>query len=227
MCGRFTLATKTQTIAEYFGIELSYELWPRYNIAPSQDVLVIKESRNFKPEFSIMRWGLVPAWQKEEEISTQWINARSETINEKPLFKKLFLHKRCLIVADGFYEWQTTSKGKRPYYIYKSNHQPFAIAGLWEHWEGNKGESIDSCLLLTTDANPEVKNIHHRMPVILQQSQYSAWLNPENTKIEMLKSFLQPYLPEDLTSHEIGTYVNSPKNDNEQCIVKVPDNFQN
>ncbi len=221
MCGRFTLASKAQTIAEYFGIDLPYDLKPRYNIAPSQDVLVIKQSTEHKPEFCIMRWGLVPAWQKEEEISTQWINARSDTINEKPLFKNLFRHKRCLIIADGFYEWQTTSHGKCPYYIYKSNHQPFAIAGIWEHWEGKDGKSIKSCLLLTTEANLEVKAIHHRMPVILQKSQYPSWLNSKNNEIEMLKSFMQPYLPPDLVSHEISTYVNSPKNDDEQCVVEI------
>lgn len=221
MCGRFTLASKSKTITEYFGIDLSYELKPRYNIAPSQDILVIRQSADHKPEFCLMRWGLVPAWQKEEEIGTQWINARSETINEKPLFKKLFRRQRCLIIADGFYEWQTTTHGKRPYYIYKNNHQPFAIAGLWEHWEGQDEKQLDSCLLLTTEANPEVRDIHHRMPVILQKFQFSSWLNSQNNEIEMLKSFLQPYLPEDLISHEISTYVNSPKNDDEQCIVKI------
>lgn len=221
MCGRFTLASKAKTIAEYFGIELSYELKPRYNIAPSQDILVIRQLTESKSEFCLMRWGLVPCWQNEEEISTKWINARSETINEKPLFKKLFTQKRCIIIADGFYEWQATHRSKIPYYIHKKDHQPFAIAGLWDHWENQEGKSIDSCLLLTTDANPEVKSIHHRIPVILQKAQILTWLNQETTKIEMLKSLLRPYLPQDLTSYEVGTYVNSPKNDNQICIEKL------
>ncbi len=220
MCGRFTLSSKVKTIAEYFGIELSYELKPHYNIAPSQNILVLRQLPESKPEFCLMRWGLVPSWQKEEDISTQWINARSETIHEKPLFKKIFIQKRCLIIADGFYEWQATNRQKIPYFIHKKDNQPFAIAGLWEHWENKEGKRIDSCLLLTTEANPEVKSIHHRMPVILQKTQILTWLNQETTKIEMLKTLLRPYLPQDLTSHEVGTYVNSPRNDNQKCIEK-------
>lgn len=220
MCGRFTLSSKTQSIAEYFGIDLPYDLKPRYNIAPSQDILVIRPSSEAKPIFCYMRWGLVPSWQKEEEISTKWINARSESIDEKPLFKKIFQHKRCLIIADGFYEWQSIKQAKHPYYIYKKDHQPFAFAGLWEHWESKKGKSIDSCIILTTEANPEVKLIHHRMPVILQKTQFPIWLNQEKTNTEMLKSLLRPYLPTDLTSHEVNTYVNSPRNENKNCIEK-------
>ncbi len=223
MCGRFTLSSRAQTIANYFGIELPYNLKPRYNIAPSQDILVIRHISDSKPEFCLMRWGLMPAWQNEEDISTKWINARSETIIDKPLFKKLFQQKRCIIVADGFYEWQATTRAKLPFYIFKKDHQPFAIAGLWEHWENHEGKSIESCLLLTTEANPEVKSIHHRMPVILQKAQYSTWLNGENTKVEILKSLLRPYLPQDLTSHEVSTYVNSPKNDNQNCVEKLAD----
>ncbi len=221
MCGRFTLSSKARILAEYFGIELQYELKPRYNIAPSQEILVIRQLPESKPDFCLMRWGLVPCWQKEEEIGTKWINARCESIHEKPLFKKLFQQKRCLIIADGFYEWQATHRLKIPYFINKKDHQPFAIAGLWDHWENKEGKSIDSCLLLTTDANPEVKSIHHRMPVILQKAQYSTWLNQENTKIEMLKSLLRPYLPQDLISHQVSTYVNSPKNDTTQCVEVV------
>ena len=223
MCGRFSLASKSQTIAEYFGIELLYELTPRYNIAPSQDILVIKQLSASQPEFRFMHWGLIPYWQKEEDIGTKWINARSESMHAKPLFKKLFKQKRCLIIADGFYEWQETNRSKHPYYIYKKDHQPFAIAGIWEHWENKEGKVMESCLLLTTEANPEVKPIHHRMPVILQKAQSLSWLNPENTNTEMLKTFLMPYLHDDLTSYEVSTYVNNPKNENQKCIEKKTD----
>lgn len=223
MCGRFTLTLSPENISEYFGIDinLDYDFIPRYNIAPSQNILVIKQLPESKPEFCIMRWGLVPAWQKEEDISTKWVNALSKSIDEKPLFKKLFLQKRCLIVADGFYEWQETKQTKHPYYIYKNEHNPFLIPAIWERWENNHGKVIESCCLLTTEAAPKIERIHHRMPVILQKTQISQWLDTENQSLPKLKSLLTPYLPNDLTFHEVATLVNNPRNSTQECIKLI------
>ena len=219
MCGRFTLASSADKISEYFGIECNYELKPRYNIAPSQDILVIRESSTKKLEFVFMRWGLIPSWQKEADIGTQWVNARSESVAVKPLFKNIFKKKRCLIVADGFFEWQIINKKtKQPYYIYKSERKPFGIASIWESWKNNEGAIIESCLLLTSEACPTLHSIHDRMPVILQRPQFAQWLDRENEQVDKLNSLLIPYLPNDLAFHAVSTTVNNPRNDTRECI---------
>lgn len=219
MCGRFTLASRAETIADYFGIEVPYQLKPRYNIAPSQDVLVLRQLPEASLEFTLMRWGLIPAWQKEEDIGSQWINARSETIDEKPLFKKLFQKKRCLIVVDGFYEWHVMSKNaKQPYYICKKDHGPFVFAGLWEHWESKEGKVIESCTILTTDANILLKPIHHRMPVILPKTDFNDWLDIEQQNITQLKKLLKNYNSPLFTAYPVDTTVNNPRHDTIECI---------
>ncbi len=222
MCGRFTLASRAETIADYFGIEEPLQLKPRYNIAPSQDILVLRQLSEKPPQFVWMRWGLIPAWQKEEDIGSQWINARAETIDEKPLFKKLFQKKRCLIVVDGFYEWHVINKQvKQPYYICKKDHGPFVFAGLWEHWENKAGKIIESCTLLTTDANNLLKPIHHRMPVILPKTDFNHWLDSEQQDVKKIKNLLKSYNLSQFTAFPVSNYVNSPRNDNIQCITPL------
>lgn len=219
MCGRFTLASRAETIAEYFGIEMIYELNPRYNIAPSQDILVLRQLPDAPPEFVMMRWGLIPAWQKEEDIGSQWINARSETIDEKPLFKKLFQKKRCLIVVDGFYEWHVINKNaKQPYYICKKDHGPFAFAGFWEHWENKEGKVIESCTILTTEANNLLKPIHHRMPVILPKTDFDNWLDVEQQDFRKIKKLLRNYNSPQFIAYAVDTTVNNPRHDTLDCI---------
>lgn len=233
MCGRFSLATTMMDIMDYFGIEETVEfsskdnghhathfnIVPRYNIAPSQDILVVRNDDTNHKELSIMRWGLIPKWQKEQDIGSKWINARSETVHEKPLFKYAFKHHRCLLVADGFYEWQQT-KVKKPYYIHSKDGKPFGIAGLWERWESEEGKIIDSCTLLTTDANALMKPIHNRMPVILSKSQFSTWLDIENQNTENLQKLLHPYQDDNLESFPVSTFVNNPRNEGVDCVKR-------
>jgi putative SOS response-associated peptidase YedK len=223
MCGRFTLAAPVENIMEYFGINECIALKPRYNIAPSQDILTIRTNNNQQREFAIMRWGLIPKWQKEEYISAQWINARAETADEKPLFKDAFKHRRCLIVADGFYEWQQ-GKTKVPYYIHNNNGKLIAMAGLWESWKGKEGKIIESCTILTTEANTVVKSIHHRMPVILPQAAFDLWLSQQEQATEQLQQLLKTNQVVNLTSYAVSTLVNSPTNDNKECIEKTAEN---
>jgi putative SOS response-associated peptidase YedK len=175
MCGRFTLAQSPEAVAKAFGLDAVPNFPPRYNIAPSQPVGVIVRGQNApKPEFRLMGWGLIPSWAKDPSIGAKLINARSETLTEKPSFRAAFKYRRCLIPADGFYEWQKTQGGaKQPFYFSMAGNAVFAFAGLWESWN-----DIESCTILTTAANGLLQPIHDRMPVILSPKDYGRWLDP-------------------------------------------------
>lgn len=220
MCGRFALSIPMNELMDYFEVEDGVEFATRYNIAPTQDVLVVRNNTENKREFALVRWGLIPSWQNEEDISSDWINARAETAAEKPLFKNAFKQRRCLIVADGFYEWQK-GKTKTPFYIYKKDGKPLAMAGLWEQWESKSGEAIESCTILTSNANRLVKPIHHRMPAILQRPEFATWLNVENQNVEKLQHLLRPYEAENLASYAVSTFVNSPTHEGKECVQQV------
>jgi putative SOS response-associated peptidase YedK len=223
MCGRFTLTSSIDTLLEYFGITQPVGLTPRYNIAPSQNVLVVRQNDKNSRSFDYMRWGLIPSWLKEEDISSQWINARAETAAIKPLFKHAFKQRRCLIAADGFYEWERTAS-KTPYYIHKVDGKPFGIAGLWEQWHNTTSNKlIESCTLLTTEANELLKPIHNRMPVILDASNFEYWLNPSNHDTDRLQKLLAPYTGNNFESYPITTYVNNPRHETIQCINRIMD----
>jgi putative SOS response-associated peptidase YedK len=171
MCGRYTLRTPVETLAKEFGIIGPLpEVQARYNVAPTQEVVAVL-SEDALRHLEMLRWGLIPSWADDPAIGSRMINARSETAAEKPFFRRAFKKSRCLILADGFYEWQKTANGKQPYYIRMEDGSPFAFAGLWESW-GKHGEEIRSCAILTTDANDLVGEIHHRMPVILPPDNY-------------------------------------------------------
>lgn len=220
MCGRYSLAISIEKLIEYFDVEHLSELKPHYNIAPSQPILVVRMN-NHQKAFAFMRWGFIPAWLKEENISSQWINARAETLTEKPMFRHAFKHKRCLIPADGFFEWQVKNKYKQPYYIRKKNREPFAMAGIWERWESKEGRVIESCAIITTEANQELQPIHHRMPVVLEPEQFNLWLNPDNVETDKLQSLLTPSTANKLDIYAVGSYVNKPTHDTEECIKLV------
>ncbi len=172
MCGRYTLKTPIDVVAEHFGLdEYPSSLTPSYNIAPTQEVAAVVEEDE-KRKLKMFRWGLVPSWAKDPAIGNKMINARAETVSEKPSFRSAFKRRRCLIVADGFYEWQKTDGGaKQPYHFRMKDSSPFAFAGLWETWDGD-GADVRSCSIITTDANDLMKEIHHRMPVILLPDNY-------------------------------------------------------
>ena len=165
----------------------------------------------------MLRWGLIPFWAKDSKIGTRMINARSETVAEKPAFRAAFRQRRCLVLADGFYEWQRLERGKQPFYIRQRDEGPFAIAGLWEYWEGPEG-GIESCTLLTTQPNDLVRPLHNRMPVILHPDDYDLWLDRSVQEPALLQPLLRPYSPEDMMAYPISTWINKPENDGPRCI---------
>jgi len=216
MCGRYTLATPVNVLVEQFEIdEYPSSITSSYNIAPTQEVpAVIAEEEKRKLE--MLRWGLVPAWADDPGIGNRMINARSETVAEKPSFRQAFKQRRCLVLSDGFYEWQQTSDGKQPYYIHMKDGSPFAFAGLWESWRN--GEEIRSCTIITTEANELVGEIHNRMPVILPAGDYDLWLDPELEEREALTSLLGPYPSGDMEAYPVSRRVNRPSNNTPECI---------
>ena len=225
MCGRITLSTDKDDLQSRWGfIDPSGVLdliKPRYNIAPSQNspTLMVKEDRRV---LVMMRWGLVPFWAKEPSIGYKMINAKSETLTEKPSFRKPFKEKRCLVLADGFYEWEKTDKkNKVPYRFVLKNRQPFAFAGLWDVWKTPEGDTLLSFTIITTRANELMERIHDRMPVILNEKDEAKWLDPEFKDTDKLSSLLQPYPSEQMVAYKVSTIVNSPKNDTPSCIEPV------
>ena len=218
MCGRFTLRTPAHRLAEAFGVRELPNLRPRYNIAPSQDVVAIRRAAEGR-ELALLRWGLIPFWAKDAAIGNRMINARAETVAEKPAFRAAFRRRRCLIAADGFYEWRKTDGGaKQPYYIRLADDAPFAFAGLWERWAPPDDDAVESCTLITTAANDLLKPIHDRMPVILAPSDHDAWLDAEAPSAEAL---LRPYPADDMIAVPIGRLVNDPRSDEAACIAPL------
>jgi putative SOS response-associated peptidase YedK len=217
MCGRYTLTTPVGKLAEEFEITGPLpEVPPRYNVAPTQEVAAVLGEVDER-HLEMLRWGLIPSWADDPGIGSRMINARSETAAEKPSFRRAFKERRCLIVADGFYEWQKTNGGKQPYYIHMESGRPFAFAGLWESW-GKYGEEIRSCTILTTEANELVDEVHHRMPVILPPEDYELWLDPDFEEKEALTSLLRPYPSGGMEAYPVSRRVNSPSNNAPDCI---------
>lgn len=219
MCGRFTLTTPPEMVAELFELAESPELRPRYNIAPTQPVPVVRRDQTGPPRrLSLLRWGLVPGWANDPSIGSRMINARAETVAIKPAYRAAFRKRRCLVIADGFYEWSKLpgSKGKQPHYIRMRDGGPFAFAGLWERWTGPDRAVIDSCTLLTTAPNELIETLHNRMPAILGPRDYDAWLDPAAQRLEAL---LRPYPSDEMVASPVGTLVNDPANDTRACIA--------
>lgn len=217
MCGRFTLTTNLGTIAKRFGVaRFLEEVGPRYNIAPTQAVIVVNDdgTRNLTP----MQWGLIPSWAKDPAIGNRMINARAETVATKPAFRAALRKRRCLIPADGFYEWQPIGRRKQPVYIAMKSREPFSFAGLWESWTSPDGEEIKSCTIITTEANELLKPIHDRMPVILSKEAEQVWLDPTIQDPAKLLPLLKPYPAEEMEVYPVSTKVNSPANDGPGCI---------
>ncbi|HEV3025281.1 MAG TPA: SOS response-associated peptidase [Pirellulales bacterium] len=217
MCGRFTLRTPASHVAEAFGLADLFDFQPRYNIAPRQAVAAVRIAQNDGRELAFLKWGLVPSWADEPSIGYKMINARSETAATKPSFRRAFKSRRCLIVADGFYEWQKTGSKKQPFYIRLADGAPIGFAGLWEHWKRD-GQEIESCTILTTDANELMAPIHNRMPVIVGRDDYGVWLDPAVQEVERLQPLLRPFLSGEMTAYPVSTVVNNPKNDVEECV---------
>jgi putative SOS response-associated peptidase YedK len=222
MCGRYTLSCADMSLVELLRLSIPPRLEARYNIAPTQQVPVLRSGPEAKTgELEMVRWGLIPGWAKDPAIGNRLINARSETAAQKPAFRAAFRQRRCLVPADGFYEWQKLGRRKQPHYIRMRQGGPFAMAGLWERWQDPEGTAIESCTLLTTAANELLRPLHDRMPVILSPDEFSMWLDPEITDAARLKALLRPYDPTEMAAHPVSTLVNSPANDSPACVEPV------
>jgi len=224
MCGRFSLSKSNQDVADLFRLKDVPGLQASYNIAPMQPVaavLVMPGSCQWQLRHLV--WGLVPPWADDPAKANRLINARSETAATKPTFRAAFRYRRCLIPADGFYEWQKLGQRKQPHFISLRDHALFAFAGLWEHWESADGGELDSCAILTTEPNALCAEIHNRMPVLLSPDAYDPWLDPDNQTEAALKSLLAPFPPEKMTAHTVSTHVNNPRNNDPKCAEPLQD----
>jgi len=222
MCGRFTLRATVGTVAEQFAIFELPPFSPRFNIAPTQPVPVVRlDPETSRPNRQLvwLHWGLIPSWAKDPAIGNRMINARAETAAEKPSYRAAMRRRRCLIVADGFYEWQKTTDRKQPYFIHMADQRPFAFAGLWEAWEGADHSYIESCTILTTEPNDLLRPIHNRMPVILAAEHYDRWLDPTTREANEVLPLLKPFSSDPMAAYPVGTLVNNPKNDEPACVA--------
>lgn len=220
MCGRFAQKSPAKKITKKFKVEEVPPLVERYNVAPAQTVLGIRESSGMR-EATVFKWGLVPSWARDAVIGNKLINARSETVTEKPSFRGAFARRRVLVPADGFFEWSRRGDSKRPFYFHMRDGEPFAIAGLGERWEG-EGGPLETCTLLTTEANELLAPYHDRMPVILRPEDYELWLGTDISRPEQLIPLLRPYAYEEMNAYAVSTLVNSPSNDGPRCIESLP-----
>ena len=228
MCGRYTLRTPTSELIEIFELVRNFELTPRYNIAPTQSVPAVRESPGpespgagpageRRREFAPHVWGLIPPWSDDPRIGGRMINARSETAATKAAFRDAFRRRRCLIPADGFYEWKKDGKTKQPCLITLHDERPFAFAGLWERWERPDCPPIDSCTILTTQANDLLRPLHDRMPLILHREDYDRWLDA-NARPEELEPLLRPFPSAEMELREVSTHVNNARNEGPDCV---------
>lgn len=218
MCGRYNLFSELQAISERFQAIEQKELMvePRYNIAPGQNIAVVLSKEN-KREIALFQWGLIPNWAKDPKTGYKMINARAETIDTKPTFKGLLKRHRCLIPADGFYEWKKEGRQKQPYHIHLTNKEPFAFAGLYAEWD-NGTEVIRTCTIITTEANELMAEIHDRMPVILTQENEKIWLDQDVTETAQLKSLMVPYEAAFMNAYPISSFVNNARNEGQEIL---------
>jgi len=252
MCGRFTLRAPASVVAEQFAVFGAPPFAPRFNIAPSQPVAVVRlapgchwllasqcpdvmdrnpactgrqAASGTRRQLVHLRWGLIPGWAKDPAVGNRMINARAETVAQKPAFRAALRRRRCLLPADGFYEWRGSGKRKQPYFIRMRDDGLFAFAGLWESWQAAGQTAIESCTLLTTEPNDLLRPIHNRMPVILAPQSYGQWLDPGVEQVEQLAPLLVPYPSQQMTAHPVDTLVNNPANEDPRCIAPVGELF--
>ena len=238
MCGRFTLRTPLTVLAQQFLFDLGKLPAdvldkPRFNIAPTQEIAIVRQPNPSAPrELALVHWGLIPRWAKDMKMAASMINARAETVAEKPAFRTAFAKRRCLILSDGFYEWKKEGKQKLPYYFQLAGGQPFAFAGLWERWRGgpevagsSQGPSIESATIVTTTANELCQPCHDRMPVILHATDYDVWLDPAVTDSRELLPLLSPLPACEMQSRPVNPRVNNVRNDDPSCLESEPQLF--
>lgn len=228
MCGRFTLRTPLSVLAKQFEFDLNAamgDVRPRYNIAPTQTVLAIRQiEQGASRELAKLFWGLIPSWAKDNKGAYACINARSDTVATKPTFRSAFKKRRCLVLADGYYEWRKEGKVKQPYFFEVEGGQPFAFAGLWEWWRApgdTDGPTLESCSLLTGEPNELQATVHDRMPIILDPADYNIWLDPANENREQLLGILRPFPANRMTMRAVSTLVNNARNEGAECLASV------
>jgi len=220
MCGRFTLTVDPADLQESFSdFAFPSKFAPRFNIAPTQPVLAIPNDDKFTADFFV--WGLIPMWAKDPKIGSRLINARGETLAEKPSFRGSLKYKRCLVLADGFYEWKSVEgrKTKTPYFIHMTDRKPFAFAGLWDSWNSPDGSQVKTCTIITTEPNELMSLLHNRMPVILHPRDYAKWLDPSPQTPEQLMPLLKPFPADAMDAYPVTTLVNKPANDIPELVV--------
>jgi len=217
MCGRFSLDATLEDLYIALKIRARFNLQPRYNIAPGQPILALRNHpERVARELVHLRWGLIPSWMKEAPTAATMINARVETISEKPSFRTAYRRRRCLVPATGFYEWKGEKAPKQPYYIYLKDTRVFAFAGIWEHWTGPDGEEVETAAILTADASPSIRRIHDRMPVIIREKHHDAWLRAEISAKDVLDKDME------FSYHPISRAVNNVQNDGPELIREAP-----
>lgn len=220
MCGRFSLTSPVEAMSRLFGFSELPNLAPRYNIAPSQDIAVVRSSpEGGGRELAMLRWGLIPSWAKERDFGARTINARAETVAEKPSFRAAYKKRRCLVPADGYYEWKKASDGKQPYRFCRQDDGLFAFAGLWEHWrDPADGEELQTCTIIVCEAGAFTQPVHHRMPVIVQPDLFPLWLGEEATGSEDAAAVLRAANDDGMKAYAVSRRVNSARNDDTGCV---------
>lgn len=227
MCGRFSLGKSDQDVADLFQLKDVPAMRARYNIAPMQPIAAVVVAPGGTQRLcQHLEWGLAPPWVDDPTDGDRLINARSETADVKPSFRAAFRHRRCLIPADGFYEWQRTGRRKQPHFICLKDRALFAFAGLWEHWESADGSELNSCAILTTEPNALCAQIHNRMPAILPPDAYDRWLDPDNQDAIAIRTMLGPFPAEQMTAYAVSPHVNNPGNDDPRCIEPLAEDTQ-
>jgi len=220
VCGRFAFYSPHESIVRLFGVNESPEVAPHYNIAPTQYVASVRTGQDQSRRLSMLYWGLVPYWAGEKSIGARMINARAETLDDKPAFRNAYRARRCLVLADGYFEWQRSARVKQPYFIHLASGEPFGMAGLWEFWRDPKnGEALESCTIVTTTPAASIAHLHDRMPVILPPSAHAEWLDPRNQDTQRLARLLAPLPSNELASHAVSHRVNSARNDEPDLVV--------
>lgn len=253
MCGRFTLRASPREVAEHFGLWQIPDFIPRYNIAPGQQVGIVRvplaqagqgqteaagqtlrevqhdndqgtppdENESVCREWAWVKWGLIPHWADDPAIANRLINARAETVATKPAFRSAARYRRCLIPADGFYEWKKSGRGKQPFFVRLKGDQLFALAGLWDVWQSPKGEVVETCTILTVEPNKRLATLHNRMPLILPPEAYAEWLSPNIQDFRALEKWVRPYPDDSMELLPVSSYVNSARNEGPRCLETV------
>ena len=226
MCGRFTIDIPSELLFELFGLAEYPRVTPRYNVAPTQQVPVIRRYGDGQNHLDFLQWGLIPSWAQEKSIGSRLINARSETVTEKPSFRQAIRYRRCLVLGSGYYEWKQEGNAKLPWYIRLKDGSPMVFAGLWETWKGADGEVVESCTILTTASNRLVEPLHDHMPVILHPDEYRTWLERTTTDPTSLKKMFQPYPADLMETWAVSQKVNSVKNESADLVLPVEMSLQ-